>query len=88
MAYAGEEKAEFESVALSKLVGEMIQLLNVSISKKAVLKIDLPAGLPPIRANAAQIRQVVMNLITNASEALGDCEGSIFVGMRQVRVLL
>jgi PAS domain S-box-containing protein len=85
MAYAGEENALFESVGLSTLVGEMIQLLNVSISKRAVLKIDLPASLPPIRANAAQLRQVVMNLITNASEALGECEGSIFVGMRQVR---
>jgi PAS domain S-box-containing protein len=85
MAYAGEENAVFESVGLSTLVGEMIQLLNVSISKKAVLKIDLPTGLPPIRANAAQIRQVVMNLITNASEALGECEGSIFVSIRQVR---
>ena len=69
MAYAGQENAEFEPVDLSELVGEMIELLKVSISKRAALKVDLPEKLPAVRANAAQIRQVVMNLITNASEA-------------------
>ena len=72
MAYAGLEKSAFEPLNLAGLVHEMLQLLKVSISKRAHLTVDLPENLPAVRANATQIRQVVMNLITNASEALGD----------------
>jgi PAS domain S-box-containing protein len=86
MTYSGEETQTFESVDLSQLVGEMLQLLKVSISKCAMLKVNLPEEFPAVRANAAQIRQVVMNLITNASEALGEGEGVISVTVAQVRL--
>ncbi len=84
MAYAGQESAAFEPVDLSLLVKEMLQLLKVSISKRALLTVDLPEDLPAVQANAAQIRQVAMNLITNASEALGDHEGAISVTLTHV----
>jgi PAS domain S-box-containing protein len=77
MAYTGKGDTAFESVDVSRLVGEMIQLLKVSISKHAILKVDLPENLPAVLANPVQIRQVVMNLITNASEALGENDGVI-----------
>ena len=64
----------------------MIQLLKVSISKSAELKIDLPAKLPSVAANPAQIRQVVMNLITNASEAIGEKQGVITIATSKVRL--
>jgi PAS domain S-box-containing protein len=79
MAYTGKGEAAFESVNVSQLVREMIQLLKVSISKHAILKLDLPDNLPAVRANPVQIRQVVMNLITNASEALGESDGIIAI---------
>ena len=79
LAYAGQEKPLFEPVDVSALVGEMLQLLKVSISKQAVLNVNLPQTLPPVRANAAQVRQVVMNLVMNASEALGANGGTITV---------
>ena len=86
MAYAGQENAAFETVNVSGLVSDMLQLLKVSISKTAILKVNLPENVPAVRGNAAQIRQVVMNLITNASEALGEKEGTIFVSVTQVQV--
>ena len=49
----------------------MLELLKVSISKHAVLKNRSPKGPPAVRGNAAQLRQIVMNLIINASEAIG-----------------
>ncbi len=77
LAYSGRGNFQVETVDLSLLVEEMIQLLNVTISKKAVLDVDFATGLPGIRADATQVRQVVMNLITNASEALQGGVGAI-----------
>jgi PAS domain S-box-containing protein len=81
MVYAGNEETVLEPVDLSMLVREMLKLLRVSISKQAKLEIDLPEGLPYVRANEAQIAQVVMNLITNASEALEEKQGVISVSV-------
>jgi CheY-like chemotaxis protein/two-component sensor histidine kinase len=85
MIYAGQDEARLDPVDLSRLVGEMLELLKISISKHATLKVDLPENLPAVRANAVQIRQVVMNLITNASEALGDKGGVISVGISRAK---
>ncbi len=57
----------------------MLQLLKASISKQAVLETQLARDLPAVQANPAQIRQVVMNLVTNASEAIGARGGVIRV---------
>ncbi len=84
MAYSGQENTIFEPLDLSELVKDMLQLLSVSISKRAQLIVDLPENLPAVRANAAQIRQVVMNLITNASEALEERGGEISVALTHI----
>jgi CheY-like chemotaxis protein len=62
----------------------MLSLLKVSVSKHAVIRPNLKRDLPGIRASAGQIRQIVMNLITNASDALGDRDGEIRVNTRLV----
>jgi two-component system cell cycle sensor histidine kinase/response regulator CckA len=78
MVYSGQDNpGSLDPVDLSGLVTEMLELLKISISKHATLTVDLPKNLPAVRANAVQLRQVVMNLITNASEALGDKNGVI-----------
>jgi PAS domain S-box-containing protein len=84
MSYTGQENPAFERVDVGQLVGEMVQLLKVSISKGAILKVDVPEALPAVWANAAQIRQVVMNLVINASEALGEREGIISITLTRV----
>jgi CheY-like chemotaxis protein len=62
----------------------MAALLAVGISKKAVLRQQLAAGLPPVQGDAGQLRQVVMNLLINASEALEDQAGTIDLRCRLV----
>jgi PAS domain S-box-containing protein len=84
MIYSGQDTASRELVDVSGLVEEMLELLKVSISKHAVLKTDLPRNLDAVRGNAAQIRQIVMNLIINASEAIGDKDGVIRVSTSRV----
>ncbi|MBK9126672.1 MAG: response regulator [Phycisphaerales bacterium] len=77
LAYSGRGKFVVERVDLNELVAEMLRLLEVSISKKAALVCSLSPGLPPVEADTTQLRQLVMNLITNAGEALPDGEGRI-----------
>ena len=79
MIYAGHEDAVCEPVDLSSVIGEMMELLNVVVSKHAVLKTELGSGLPAVQANPAQLRQLVMNLVTNASEAIGERDGVITI---------
>ena len=77
MIYAGKEKEIPGPVDISQTIEEMIELLRVSVSKNAALETDLGKDLPPVRANAAQISQIVINLVTNASDAIGaGMEGS------------
>lgn len=86
LAYAGKGHFRVESLDVNTLVEEMAHLLKASISKKATLELDLAADLPPVNADATQIRQVVMNLITNASDALGDESGHVRLCTRAERV--
>jgi PAS domain S-box-containing protein len=77
LAYSGKGRFIVQPVNLNHLVEEMAQLLVSSISKKARLKYNFCSDLPCIEADSTQIRQVVMNLIVNASEALEEREGTI-----------
>ncbi|MBN1654966.1 MAG: PAS domain S-box protein [Deltaproteobacteria bacterium] len=79
LAYSGKGRFVVQTVDLNLLVEEMTRMLEVSISKKAVLKYSYAANLPAIEADATQVRQVLMNLITNASEAIGDRSGIISI---------
>ena len=79
LAYSGKGMFKTQPLNLSRVVSEMLHLLSVSISKKATIRTRLTDELPAIEGDAAQIQQVVMNLITNASEALGDNAGEIVI---------
>jgi len=78
MVYAGRDETSLrESINLSRLIQETLGLIRVSISKHAVMRTALEPDLPPVSGNSAQIRQVLMNLIINASEAIGSIDGTI-----------
>ena len=77
LAYSGKGHFVVEPTDVRDLVEGMSHLLESSVSKTATLRYDLASESPAIEADAAQIRQIVMNLVINASEALGDESGSI-----------
>lgn len=77
LAYAGKASFPVAPIDLSRVVEEARKFLEVSVTKKALLVFDLPQNLPAMAADATRIHQVVLNLVTNASDALGDQVGRI-----------
>jgi two-component system cell cycle sensor histidine kinase/response regulator CckA len=80
LAYSGKGRFFVEPLDVSELVEEMVQLLSVSVPKNVVLNLQLDRTLPLVRADGSQLRQVVMNLITNAAESFEE-DGGV-VGLR------
>jgi two-component system cell cycle sensor histidine kinase/response regulator CckA len=79
LAYSGKGRFVVEIVDLREIVSGQTELIKAAVSKKADLSLDLAPDTPPIEADATQLRQVMLNLITNASEAIGDANGTIDV---------
>jgi PAS domain S-box-containing protein len=82
LAYSGRGKSSVRPLDLNQLVEEMTHLLGTSISKKATMRLNLHPHLPLMEADPAQIQQVVMNLVINASEAMGEQNGVITLSTR------
>ena len=79
LAYSGKGRFVVEPLDLSELVREMAHMLEVAVAKNVVLRYEFAENLPVVEADATQLRQVVMNLITNASEAVGEKSGVVMV---------
>ena len=77
LAYSGKGRFVVHSIDLNALVREMAHLLQTVISKRAALRFDFALDLPNVDADSTQLRQIVMNLITNASDAIGKDDGMI-----------
>jgi two-component system cell cycle sensor histidine kinase/response regulator CckA len=79
LAYAGKGRFIVEDVDLSVQIEQAARYLAGSLPETAELRLDLAVGLPPIAADATEIRQMVSNLVTNAAEALGPGGGIVRV---------
>jgi two-component system cell cycle sensor histidine kinase/response regulator CckA len=85
MIYTGQDQVSLTvPVDLSRLIEEMLELLKVLISKHVVLQLNLGKNLPAVWGNTSQIRQLLMNLVINASEAIGEQAGVIHVGTSRI----
>jgi PAS domain S-box-containing protein len=79
LAYAGRGRFEVRALDLSSLVAELLQLLSAGLPKSAAIRSSLAPALPAVEGDASQLQQVVMNLVTNAAEALGGASGEVSV---------
>jgi PAS domain S-box-containing protein len=86
LAYSGKGRFQVQPLNLNALVEETTELLHISIAKKAALRLELQRDLPAVTADSAQLHQVIMNLVINASEAIGDHPGMITLRTGTVRV--
>ncbi len=79
LAYSGKGKFVVEPLDLNAMIRDMTNMLTVSVSKKAVLRYKFSKHLPTVEADATQLRQVIINLVINASEAIEDQSGVISI---------
>jgi two-component system cell cycle sensor histidine kinase/response regulator CckA len=87
LAYAGKGRFITQSLDLSRHVKEIGTLIHSSIARKVHVVRDLPPDLPLIEGDPSQIQQIVMNLVINAAESIGDAEtGTVLVLTRSVQV--
>ena len=79
LAYSGKGWFAVRDVGLNELVEENAHLFTMAVGGRIDLRLELDPGVPPIEADAGQLQQVVMNLITNAAEAIGDAPGTVIL---------
>ncbi len=79
LAYSGKGKFFIERVFVQELIKDIGELLEVSITKNCSLQYHFEDNIPAVDADATQLRQVILNLILNSSEAIGDEQGLITV---------
>jgi PAS domain S-box-containing protein len=77
LAYAGRGRFVVQRLNLSEIVGELVTLLRTVVARTAEIDVRLADGLPDVEADPSQLRQVVMNLVTNAADALASAAGRI-----------
>ncbi len=77
--YAGKGSLERKPVNLSQMVREVLEMIRVSIGKQIELRLDLAPDMPPVMGDPGQLKQVLINLVINASEAIGDRRGRITI---------
>ncbi len=75
LAYTGKGLFDTEEVSLNDLVQDNLRVIKANLPAAISLKVDLGEDLPPLTADETQLRQVVMNLVTNATEAIGEAGG-------------
>ncbi|MGH7436144.1 MAG: two-component system sensor histidine kinase NtrB [Polyangiaceae bacterium] len=79
LAYSGKGHFEVRPVDLSTVVHEIARLLETSVPRNVQLRLELPRALPAVEADVVQLQQVVMNLVINGAEAIGDRSGTVTV---------
>ncbi len=86
LAYAGRAERNIEMVDCNALLDDVSELMRAAIPKSVTLDVELESGLPLIEADSAQIQQVLMNLLMNAAEAIGDKPGTVRIQTRDAKL--
>ncbi|HJV21622.1 MAG TPA: PAS domain S-box protein [Holophagaceae bacterium] len=84
LAYAGRGHGRKERLDLNDLVRDMGELLKVSLAKRALLDLDLAEGPLPVWGDKAQLQQVLLNLLTNAADAMKERPGTVRIGTSRI----
>jgi PAS domain S-box-containing protein len=86
LAYAGKGRFVVRDVNLSELTNEIGRLVRTSVPRNVELELRLSPGLPPVEADATQLQQLIMNLVINGAEAVGDATGKVLVTVEAIHL--
>lgn len=84
LTFAGQTKLAFHSIDLQQFLKDIKPFLRSTVSKRIALTFDLATKLPSIHGDRSQLRQLLMNIVTNAAEAIGDQDGKICISTNTV----
>ena len=87
LAYAGKTQFVQSKVDMTSLVDEILGMLKSTLPQNVNIKPYLSGDIPPIQGDASQLRQIAMNLIINASEAIGEVQGDVRVALTETKIL-
>jgi PAS domain S-box-containing protein len=82
LAYTGQGQLVVEPLDLGELAGSMLGMLRVLVGKNVTLELDVAPELAPVRGDRTQLQQIVMNLVTNGADALGESAGTVRISVR------
>ncbi|MEI6306547.1 MAG: response regulator, partial [Deltaproteobacteria bacterium] len=87
LAYAGKANISKSRINLGTLVDDMVKMSKSTISQNVKITSDLATDIPFVMVDASQIQQVTMNLIINASEAIGEAQGEVRVSLAKTAII-
>jgi len=79
LAYSGKGRFVVVPINVSRLVREMSHIMETIVNRRAHLRLDCPEDTPNVEADQTQLRQIVMNLIINAADAVKPTDGVIAI---------
>ena len=85
LAYSGQGRFQVSTFELGEFLKTAIDLVRITIRPTIAVQVDLAAGLPCIEGDRAQLQQVVMNLVLNAADAIGERAGVIRLAAHRER---
>jgi nitrogen-specific signal transduction histidine kinase/ActR/RegA family two-component response regulator len=80
--YAGKGRREMQPVDICQVMKDSLAIVRASVSRKIVIRQDVPENCPAIQADAPQLQQLMLNLVLNAAEAIGEATGEVSVRVR------
>jgi PAS domain S-box-containing protein len=80
--YAGKGRREIRPVDVCRVANDTVAIVRASVSPKIVLRLDVPDRCPPLQADVGQVQQLLLNLVLNAAEAIGDGPGKVDIRLR------
>ena len=86
LTYAGKTQLFQTMIVMWVLVDDVVSMLKATTSLNVVFKTHLSSDIPIITGDATQLRQVIMNLIINASEAIGEKQGEVCISLSKLEI--
>ena len=86
LAYSGRGKFALQPLPINLVIQENLGILAAAIPKKVQVEVDLEAGTPTVVGDPSQLQQVIMNLVLNGVQAIGEAAGRVLVRTRTVRL--